>query len=411
MNKVLVVHAGKQHSFHLAKALLDKNILVGYVTTIYNKPKSLTRFVSKILKGDNRIRAESRQCPVLNPFVFQYYEFLSIFTLLLSKLKLNKIASSIYKYVQKKTYFKAIKLSLRLNADCIVFYDGFEKCHYDLIKKINPSLKIIIDVATPTELFWKKAIENDIEANGNLIFRDEELGILENKTLYFDEYVSFADYFIVPSTISEKSLNEYGIQSDRILRVPCGVDLSLFSSPKATKEFGSSIKFLFVGNVTFRKGIHLLLKSFNQLPGNNELFIAGLFDKKESFVIENMTKSNIHFLGHLTQEKLSILYKNCNVLVFPTLMDGFGLSCLEAMASGLPVVCSDAAGVSDIISNSNEGLIFKSSNTDELLNSMIFFINNPQFLKIMGEKSIELAKEYTWEKYEEEIGKKLKDLD
>ena len=64
--KVIVVHPGKQHSFRLAEALKKDNMLLNYVTTVYDKKYSLTHLFGSFLKGDNKKRFLTRKSEIFD---------------------------------------------------------------------------------------------------------------------------------------------------------------------------------------------------------------------------------------------------------------------------------------------------------------------------------------------------------
>ena len=91
--RVIVAHPGKQHSFQLATALKQNGLLYKYITTVYDRPGSLTALAKKILKGNLRKKAETRKTDSLtNEDIIQFNEFRALLLLLISKIpKSDKI--------------------------------------------------------------------------------------------------------------------------------------------------------------------------------------------------------------------------------------------------------------------------------------------------------------------------------
>jgi glycosyltransferase involved in cell wall biosynthesis len=105
--------------------------------------------------------------------------------------------------------------------------------------------------------------------------------------------------------------------------------------------------FLYVGNVYPHKNINLLLESFGQVAKDNTIslvfvgkwdyFYKSLRDRVKKLGLENKTI----FYSNITDEELSSLYQKAQALVLPSLMEGFGLPALEAMANKCLVIVSD----------------------------------------------------------------------
>ena len=82
--------------------------------------------------------------------------------------------------------------------------------------------------------------------------------------------------------------------------------------------------------------------------------------------LQHKNASNIEYLGYLLPETVANRYKDADVFVFPSLCDGFGLAALEAMASGLPVICSANSGVADLIQDGVNGFVVETGDAGEL---------------------------------------------
>lgn len=85
--KIVVIHPGKQHSFQLATALEKKRILWKYITSVYDKPNSFTRFLLGRVKGDLKKKIATRKCPnIPDNKVLQFDELLVTATLFFNRI-------------------------------------------------------------------------------------------------------------------------------------------------------------------------------------------------------------------------------------------------------------------------------------------------------------------------------------
>lgn len=115
---------------------------------------------------------------------------------------------------------------------------------------------------------------------------------------------------------------------------------------------------------------------------------------KEYF--ESKGYKNIHFSGFVEDGQLVWLYQNCTAYVFPSLMEGFGLPALEAMAQGAPVVSSDASCLPEVYGDA--ALYFDPKDVDGMAAMIATVIGDKHLQKEMTEKGYKKVKEYSWER-------------
>jgi glycosyltransferase involved in cell wall biosynthesis len=171
----------------------------------------------------------------------------------------------------------------------------------------------------------------------------------------------------------------------------------IFSCPKLKSPI-----FLYVGQVSRRKGVFLLIEACLKLKENGydrySLIIAGDGpDKKELENViqkENITK-NVIFAGWVNYNQLGYYYTKCDVFVLPTLEDTWGMVVLEAMLFGKPIMCSVFAGVKEVVKEGLNGYTFDPFDTGRLAKLMEKFIKNRSLTERMGYRSEEIISPYT----------------
>ena len=131
-----------------------------------------------------------------------------------------------------------------------------------------------------------------------------------------------------------------------------GIDESLFVPGCSTKE-KPMINVLFSGNTTRRKGFDFLPKLFPYLDDNIKiLYTTGLRNERPARVFEKMVN-----IGRIPHEKMPALYQQVDILISPSIREGFGLSVAEAMSCGLPVVAFNTSSLPELIKHGAGGYL------------------------------------------------------
>ncbi len=152
----------------------------------------------------------------------------------------------------------------------------------------------------------------------------------------------------VSQATKKEIFNRLGIPAEKIVVTYEGVDGKIQESPREAYEPSRSPYFLYVGNVYPHKDVERLLSAFQQVISKRKevkLIFVGkqdyFYERLQEEVVNRGIHQNVEFVGSITDEKLSSLYKNAAALVIPSLMEGFGLPGLEAMAQRCLVIASD----------------------------------------------------------------------
>ncbi|HFN1412972.1 TPA: glycosyltransferase family 4 protein, partial [Enterococcus faecium] len=163
------------------------------------------------------------------------------------------------------------------------------------------------------------------------------------------------------------------------------------------------LKFLFVGRVTLEKGIGVLDSFFEKFGIEDAWTFAGDYSDSKKFYEKYEDK--VQFVGHVSKIKMFELYRDNDVLVFPSLADGFGLAVIEALSNGMYVICSDSTGAKDIIMEGKNGDVFLTGDENDLNNKIQYYKKNIN--KIDRLKIKETVNDLTWERYNKNIIKSL----
>jgi glycosyltransferase involved in cell wall biosynthesis len=215
-----------------------------------------------------------------------------------------------------------------------------------------------------------------------------------------------ATKIVVASSFSKNTLISQGVNSSKIVVNPYGVDLNLFRPPDAPRD-RKTIRFLFLGAISAHKGVPLLLRAWKHLDlGNAELWLVGAIGNRERRLIPDLP--NLRVIGKRAHAELPNLLQQCDVLVFPSYCEGFGLVLLEALASGLPVITTETTAGPDLIRNGAEGYLIPAGDLSSLCDTMSLCLDEDR-LKSMSIAARARAEAFSWDSYGDRWQKILRD--
>lgn len=217
-----------------------------------------------------------------------------------------------------------------------------------------------------------------------------------------------ATNIVAGSSYTRKSLIENGVSPDKVIVNPYGVDVKLFH-PLTHPRKRDPLRFVFVGSISARKGVPLLIKAWQSLSLKGcELWLVGPISPAERALIPHVP--NLKIKGKYPLAELPELLRQCDVMVFPSYCEGFGLVLLEALATGLPIITSDATAGPDLIESGVEGLLLPSGNFDALCDSIRYLAEDPTRVESMSQAARRCAERFSWDSYGDRWNRILHEL-
>lgn len=219
---------------------------------------------------------------------------------------------------------------------------------------------------------------------------------------YYDQM----DFVYAPSAETRRELAAKGLNPDKILSYPRGVDTEAYH-PRFRNRFfqrryglGDETKLIYVGRVSKEKNMPLLAETFKNLscttPGVH-LVVVG-----DGPYIEDMREElagyPITLTGYLSGGDLSEAYASADLFVFPSTTDTFGNVVLEAQASGLPVIVTDTGGPRENMIDKETGLVVPGDDPKALNAAMAELAGDSLRLKKMGRAARRYTEERSFEK-------------
>ena len=222
--------------------------------------------------------------------------------------------------------------------------------------------------------------------------------IIDKELLEYRE----VDGITIPSRFVRETFIQRGVPEAKLLLAPYGVNLTNFyPAGKEDKTF----RVIHCGNISLRKGVHYLLQAFGELklPGAELWLIGSLTDEIRPF-LERFASPAIRHLGPFPERELYRYYSQGSVYCLNSIEDGFGMTLVQAMACGLPVITTTNTGGADVIRDGRGGFIIPIRDVAALKEKILYFYENPEACRSMGEAARERVQTgFTWEDYGEKM--------
>ena len=262
-------------------------------------------------------------------------------------------------------------------------------------------------------------------------------GMRLNKKIDDEVKANFPDANLLVG-ITQSVIDEYlqlGVSMERIKHVPNGVEVDRFKKiinrKTVLEKYGignDEFVFLTVGRNHIKKNFKLIIDALKILKSNTPIKCKVLFvgnSVKElhhyasdcsviDFVIFSEPEFNIDYdKFQLPADELIDTYLSADAFICPSYIETFGIVIVEAMAAGLPVITTNAAGCRDLVRNGDDGIMVDKKDPAELATAMIKLINDQELRNEYKMKSKKRAEDFDWDHvvdmyssiYREEINK------
>lgn len=213
---------------------------------------------------------------------------------------------------------------------------------------------------------------------------------------FMKTYEKTIDLYICTSRFVMGKMVQFGIDKNKMVHIPNFLDPAQY-----TPEYGSEGYILYFGRIEKHKGIKTLLRSMKYVK-SSKLVVAGqgsYLDELIAYRKENAI-DNVMFIGHKEGNEMKQIIRNSLFTVIPSeWYEPFGLVIIESFASGKPVIGADIGGISELIEDGNDGLLFEAGNADILTDKINYLLDNRKLVKEMGRN----ARKKVEEKYNPDL--------
>lgn len=241
---------------------------------------------------------------------------------------------------------------------------------------------------------------------------------LKNNLRYKIAYNYLADKIVANSEATKTTMLKSApwLNSEKIKVIYNGIDPAIYKSENTIdlrNEFGfvkADFVIGFVGRLSVQKGVKYALEAFKYIYEKYptvRLLICGdgeLSADVETFISENKLDSKIHLAGF--RNDIPNIMKTIDVLLTPSLWEGFGIVLIEAMASGKPCVATNTSSIHEIVEDGVSGFLVPPKDSQTIAETLIKIISDTQLVHKMGQAGIEtVKKKFTIDKMIEEYKK------
>jgi len=220
-----------------------------------------------------------------------------------------------------------------------------------------------------------------------------------------------ADIITVPSSFAYCSFLEMGIPEFKLRKVPYGVDIQRFA--KVVDPTPDRFDVLFVGQVSFRKGVPDLIDAFGRLKhGKKHLrIVGGMRPEMKRYLKQNPLQDDVEFLGHIPQVQLKHIMSRSHVMVLPSIEEGLACVQAQALACGCPVIGTWHTGAEDLFTDGKEGFIVPIRDQGSIAEKLQLLADDPKRRAAMSEAALQRVKVLGgWTEYGNQMAHVMNDL-
>lgn len=250
----------------------------------------------------------------------------------------------------------------------------------------------------PVRQLLREEWEMRPDARGSLNV-EYELSLDDNAYRRLAEEPLLANGWVAASSYTASILSQQGIPRNAIHVVPYGVDTTLHFARTHPPAAHTMFTAIFVGSMIQRKGLAYLIDAIRMLNSRQlRLVLCGRGFRDDDLLARN---SDLPIEVRVAPAKADLvkLIQASDLMVFPSLVEGFGHVILETMACGVPVLTTPNTCGPDVITNGIDGFIVPIRDAGAIAERLAWCVENRSELVSIGEQAALRAKEFTWERF------------
>lgn len=259
---------------------------------------------------------------------------------------------------------------------------GYMEAATRLTSRIEPVVNFQVH---PVARQIREVMRSDRELTGINAALEPEETIDEAEMLRDEHHARQTDGSICASSFTAQGLMTIGVPQSQIHVSAYGSD----RLPQATTRgktvtareprSGRPMRALWVGQLAYRKGPHWAFRAARELGPSGIKLTVATRDAVPSWLLP--LPSNVEIFHGVSSSGLAELYASHDIFLMPSIVEGFGLVYLEALAAGLPILATRNSGAPDIATDGRNAVLVPASDLDALTNALLSLSSEPDKLK------------------------------
>jgi len=389
----------------VARALHEADALDRFLCTLVDQPAAAWQRRAKQafrLAGHDLGRDLSRRAITeIPPEFVQCYPWRETVRMVVSKALGNKLVDD-YVFHWAISGFERWAGQRLQNEDAVYGYEYVSRGIFNIAKQRG--IRCIYDLPSPEHDYVESILAPEYERFPELKtpYRQKVLRKQVERTEKRREEWEVADLVVANSTFTAKSWQAAGWSEKVVAVIPYGAP----DVPDVAEDEGSrpteTLQVLWAGTFGIRKGAHYLIEALRQMPTESTRHLKirafGAVTLPEKILACDL-QASLELCGSVPRQELFQEMQRSDVLVFPTLCDGFGLIVNEAFANGLPVITTNRAGAADLIEHGKNGFLIEAGSAPAIRDILQRCLDERELLAEMRAVARVTARRWQWTDY------------
>jgi len=392
---IAVAHLSAAHfAQEVAVALANSGDEVRFLTTLTPDGSDLAAFFLRLFDDTNRRRLD----PSLKPKTLTY-PWLEVTRLIDGKLSRGEIRRDRIFHWALDGFDAWVAKQMKPPVRMVYGYET--QCLKTFTAARERGIKAVLDLPSPEHDYVEHLLNAEYAKFPELKTPAKEYfrGLQKERTARRYREFELADVVVANSNFTAKTWTAAGLDGSKIRVVTLGGPMPEARGAEGGSHGQGPMRLVWTGTFSVRKGAHYLLEAWRRWnPGDSSVLdVFGSVALPDS-LMEALPR-NIVLHGPVGRQRVLDEFLRSDLLIFPTLCDGFGLVVPEAMSRGLPVLTTNQAGASELVEDRVNGLVVEAANADRLMESLQWAADNRKKLGMMRSAALETAEKNQWKGY------------
>ena len=237
---------------------------------------------------------------------------------------------------------------------------------------------------------WAQTLQGQHDSDEKLARKDAELAT--------------ADHIFVASSFARSSIKCAPKSGAEVHQVRYGASQAIPRNLVTRKH--DVLRILFVGALTQRKGISYLFEAVKKFKRNVKVTLIGRLTHRDCAALNHELREH-HWLESVPHERVLEVMRSHDILVFPSLFEGYGLVISEAMSQGLPVITTPNTAGPDLVTHGRDGFIVPIRSSGAIAEKLELLIMKPHLIADMKQAALQSSAAFSWAKYRSKLLEEL----